>query len=156
MQLTKVVGGFIPGDRRRILSVPRAPSFAPLICYEIIFPGAAVPAGERADWMLNLTNDGWFGISSGPYQHFQQARLRAIEEGLPLVRAANTGISAVVDPLGRIVRSLPLGSEGVLDAPLPKPMTVTSYTRFGDLPAMMIVAIAFVITLRQRARNVSA
>jgi apolipoprotein N-acyltransferase len=156
MQLTKVVGGFIPGDRRRILTVPRAPSFAPLICYEIIFPGAAVPAGERAGWMLNLTNDGWFGISSGPYQHFQQARLRAIEEGLPLVRAANTGISAVVDPLGRIVRSLPLGSEGVLDAPLPKPMTVPPYTRFGDLPAMMIVAIAFVITLRQRARNVSA
>ena len=156
MQLTKVVGGFIPGDRRRILAVPRAPSFAPLICYEIIFPGAALPTGERAGWMLNLTNDGWFGISSGPHQHFQQARLRAIEEGLPLVRAANTGISAVVDPLGRVVRSLPLGSEGVLDAPLPKPMTVTSYARFGDLPAMMIVAIAFVITLRQRARNFSA
>ncbi len=156
LQLTKVVGGFIPGDRRRILTVPRAPSFAPLICYEIIFPGAAVPTGERAGWMLNLTNDGWFGISSGPHQHFQQARLRAIEEGLPLVRAANTGISAVVDPLGRIVRSLPLGSEGVLDAPLPKPMTVTPYARFGDLPAMMIVVVAFVITLRQRARNVSA
>jgi apolipoprotein N-acyltransferase len=156
MQLTKVVGGFIPGDRRRILSVPRAPSFAPLICYEIIFPGAAVPTGERPGWMLNLTNDGWFGISSGPHQHFQQARLRAIEEGLPLVRAANTGISAVVDPLGRIVRSLPLGSEGVLDAPLPKPMSVTPYGRFGDLPAMIIVATAFVVTLRQRARNASA
>jgi apolipoprotein N-acyltransferase len=156
MQLTKVAGGFIPGDRRRILTAPRAPSFAPLICYEIIFPGAAVPAGKRAGWMLNLTNDGWFGISSGPYQHFQQARLRAIEEGLPLVRAANTGISAVVDPLGRIVRSLPLGSEGVLDAPLPKPMTVTPYARVGDLPAMVIVAIAFVISLRQRARTGSA
>jgi apolipoprotein N-acyltransferase len=153
MQLTKVAGGFIPGDRRRILTAPRAPSFAPLICYEIIFPGAAVPAGERPGWMLNLTNDGWFGISSGPYQHFQQSRLRAIEEGLPLVRAANTGISAVVDPLGRIVRSLPLGSEGVLDAPLPKPMTVTPYARFGDLPAMMMVAVAFVITLRQRTRT---
>jgi apolipoprotein N-acyltransferase len=156
MQLTKVIGGFIPGDRRRILTVPRAPSFAPLICYEIIFPGAAVPAGERPGWMLNLTNDGWFGISSGPHQHFQQARLRAIEEGLPLVRAANTGISAVVDPLGRVVRSLPLGSEGVLDAPLPKPMTMTPYARFGDLPAMMMIAIAFVITLRRRARNLSA
>jgi len=105
--------------------------------------------------MLNLTNDGWFGISSGPYQHFQQARLRAIEEGLPLVRAANTGISAVVDPLGRIVRSLPLGSEGVLDAPLPKAMSATPYARFGDMPAMLMVAIAFVVALRQRARNVS-
>jgi apolipoprotein N-acyltransferase len=155
LQLTRVVGGFIPGDRRRILTAPGAPSFAPLICYEIIFPGAAVPAGERPGWMLNLTNDGWFGISSGPYQHFQQARLRAIEEGLPLVRAANTGISAVVDPLGRVVRSLPLGSEGVLDAPLPKPGTVTPYARFGDLPAMLMVVIAFVIAMRQRTRNVS-
>src|SRR4029453_15443262 len=87
MQLTKVAGGFIPGDRRRILTAPRAPSFAPLICYEIIFPGAAVPAGKRAGWILNPTNHGGFGTSSGPYQRFQQARLRAIEEGLPLVRA---------------------------------------------------------------------
>jgi len=156
MQLTKVVGGFIPGDRRRILAVPRAPSLAPLICYEIIFPGAALPAGgERPGWMLNLTNDGWFGISSGPYQHLQQARLRAIEEGLPLVRAANTGISVVVDPLGRVVRSLPLGSEGVLDAPLPKPIAMTPFARFGDIPASVIVAMAFIAALRRRARNVS-
>ena len=94
-QITKVQGGFIPGDRRRALEVPRAPRFLPLICYEIIFPGEAVPRGERPGWLINVTNDGWFGISSGPYQHLQQARVRAIEEGLPLVRAANTGISAV-------------------------------------------------------------
>ena len=112
MQLTKLRGGFIPGDRRRVLSVPRAPNFVPLICYEAIFPGDVVPRGERPGWLFNVTNDGWFGLSAGPYQHFQQARLRAIEEGLPLVRAANTGISAVVDPLGRVVQSLPLGVEG--------------------------------------------
>jgi apolipoprotein N-acyltransferase len=153
MQLTKVAGGFIPGDRRRILSVPRAPSLVPLICYEIIFPGAAMPSGERAGWMLNLTNDGWFGISPGPYQHLQQARMRAIEEGLPLVRAANTGISAVIDPLGRIIRSLPLGSEGVLDAKLPRPIAATTYARVGNLPAAVIIAVAFILVLRRRAAS---
>ena len=111
VQLTKVQGGFLAGERRRKIAVPGAPPMLPLICYEVIFPGEAVPNGERPGWLLNLTNDAWFGISFGPYQHFQQARVRAIEEGLPLVRAANSGISAVIDPLGRIVRP-PLGSEG--------------------------------------------
>jgi len=85
--------------------------------------------------MINVTNDGWFGISSGPYQHFQQARVRAIEEGLPLVRAANTGISAVVDPLGRVIEKLPLGAEGVIDAPLPQPIAAPPYAGVGDVPA---------------------
>ena len=155
LALTKVRGGFIPGDRRRAMSVPRAPSFLPLICYEVIFPGAAVPAGERAGWMLNLTNDGWFGTSAGPHQHFQQARLRAIEEGLPLVRAANTGISAVVDPLGRIIASLPLGSEGVLDANLPRPLPPTLYARLGDVPAGLLVVIALLLVLRVPRRRKS-
>jgi apolipoprotein N-acyltransferase len=152
MQLTKVRGGFIPGDRRRSIGVPRAPRFLPLVCYEIIFPGEAVPRGERPGWMLNLTNDGWFGMSTGPYQHLQQARVRVIEEGLPLVRAANTGISAVIDPLGRTVRSLPLGVEDVLDAPLPHPLPPTHYARWGDGPAGLMVAIAFILVLRQRRR----
>ena len=104
------------------MDVPRAPRMLPLICYEIIFPGEAVPGGERPGWLVNLTNDGWFGPSSGPYQHLQQARVRAIEQGLPLVRAANTGISAVIDPLGRVIGSLSLGIEGVLDASLPRPI----------------------------------
>ena len=153
MQLTKIQGGFIPGDRRRALSVPRAPNFLPLICYEIIFPGEAVPRGERPGWLLNLTNDGWFGLSAGPYQHFQQARMRAIEEGLPLVRAANTGISAVIDPLGRVVASLPLATEGVLDSALPGALPPTTYARFGDGPAGLIVAIAGLLVIRLRSRT---
>jgi apolipoprotein N-acyltransferase len=125
MQLTKVVGGFLSGDRRRAIDVAGAPKMLPLICYEAIFSSDAVPRGERPGWMVNVTNDGWFGISSGPYQHFQQARVLAIAEGLPLVRAANTGISAVIDPVGRIVNSLPLGIEGVLDARLPSAIEPT-------------------------------
>jgi apolipoprotein N-acyltransferase len=152
MQLTKVPGGFIAGDRRRAQSVPRAPRFLPLICYEIIFPGEAVPRGERPGWLLNLTNDGWFGISSGPYQHLQQARVRAIEQGLPLVRAANTGISAVIDPLGRVLRSLPLGTEGVLDAPLPRRIEPTLYVRAGEVPAALILLIAGIVVARRRRR----
>ena len=103
-----------------------------------------MPPGQRPGWIVNVTNDGWFGISTGPYQHFQQARVSAIELGLPLARAANTGISAVVDPLGRIVKALPLGTEGVLDAPLPRPIGATVYARVGDAPAFAIVLIAFI------------
>lgn len=152
-QLTKVAGGYLAGDRRRSYDVPRAPRMLPLVCYEVIFPGDAVPRGDRPGWVLNLTNDGWFGISSGPYQHFRQARVRMIEEGLPLVRAANTGISAVVDPLGRVIRSLPLGAEGVLDSPLPQPIEPTVYVRAGDSPAGLAVAAAFILVMRRRMRR---
>jgi apolipoprotein N-acyltransferase len=151
-QLTEVVGGFLSGDRHRTYFIPGAPRFLPLVCYEIIFPGAIVPAGERPGWVVNLTNDGWFGISSGPYQHFQQARVRMIEEGLPLARAANTGISAVVDPLGRIIKSLPLGSEGVFDSPLPQPIKPTFYARAGDSIVALMLAAAFLLLMRQRMR----
>jgi apolipoprotein N-acyltransferase len=152
-ELTEQRGGFRAGERRGLLPIPGAPPADPLICYEIIFPGAVVPAGERPGWIVNVTNDGWFGISTGPYQHFQQARVRAIEEGLPLVRAANTGISAVVDPVGRVVKSLPLGGEGVIDSPLPQPIAAPIYARVGDAPAFIVVAIAFAVVLRRRLRG---
>ncbi len=151
-QLVRVPGGFIPGDRRRAIAVPRAPRFLPLVCYEIVFPGEAVPRGERPGWMLNLTNDGWFGRSTGPYQHLQQARVRAIEEGLPLVRAANTGVSAVIDPVGRIVSSLPLGTEGVLDSALPRALLPTPYSRWGDGPTALLVMAGLMLVLRWRRR----
>src|SRR5690348_14576664 len=150
MQLTKVVGGFLSGDRRRAMDVAGAPKMLPLICYEAIFPGAAVPRGERPGWMVNVTNDGWFGISSGPYQHFQQARVLAIAEGLPLVRAANTGISAVVDPVGRIVNALPLGVEGVLDSGLPAAIEPTVFATYGDYVLVGALVLGLLIVLQRR------
>lgn len=151
-QLTKLRGGFLAGDRRRTLSVPGAPKALPLICYEAIFPGAAVPPGERPGWLVNVTNDGWFGISSGPYQHFEQARMLAIAEGLPLVRAANTGISAVVDSVGRIIKSLPLGEEGVLDARLPDPLPPTIYAKVGNFAVILLLVVGVLAVGRRRLR----
>jgi apolipoprotein N-acyltransferase len=153
-QLTKVQGGFIPGTVRRPLEIPNAPSALPLICYEAIFPEAVATGHDRPGWIVNLTNDGWFGISTGPYQHLQQARLRAIEQGLPVVRAANTGISAVIDPLGRDVARLGLGIEGVLDSALPSAAPPTIYARAGDIPAAAIVAIALIFVIHRRARKI--
>ncbi|CAN7636185.1 apolipoprotein N-acyltransferase [Bradyrhizobium sp. LjRoot220] len=150
VQLTRVQGGFIPGTRRRAMEIPNAPRALPLICYEAIFPGDITTGDERPGWIINLTNDGWFGISTGPYQHLQQARLRAIEEGLPVVRAANTGISAVIDPSGRIVARLGLGIEGVLDANLPTALPPTIYARLRDIPAAMMVAVALLLVIRRR------
>lgn len=152
-QLTRLQGGFIPGVRRRPFDLPGVPPALPLICYEAIFPNHILDRGERPGWIVNVTNDGWFGISPGPYQHLQQARLRAVEEGLPVVRAANTGVSAVIDPAGRLVASLALGAEGVLDARLPAPLEPTVYSRTGDIPAALLVAAGLAIVVRRRARS---
>lgn len=154
VQLTKVHGGFIPGTRRRAMEVPKAPAALPLVCYEAIFSGDIATSDARPGWIINVTNDGWFGNSTGPYQHLQQARLRAIEEGLPVVRAANTGISAVIDPSGRIVARLGLGIEGVLDATLPTALPPTPYARLRDIPIaiLMVVALLFIIGRRPTKR----
>jgi apolipoprotein N-acyltransferase len=149
-QFVAVPGGFSAGapSAQRRLTVPGLPPVVATICYEAIFPGAIRPAGEPAGaakapgLILNVTNDGWFGDTPGPRQHLAQARLRAVEEGLPLVRDANTGISAVIDPHGRIVAHTPIGVETVLDADLPAPLAdATPYSRFGDWSfAVMLVA----------------
>ena len=150
VSLTKQVGGFSSGDRHRAMQVKGAPKMLPLICYEAIFPGEAMPTGERPGWILNVTNDGWFGISSGPYQHMHQARVLAIAEGLPLVRAANTGISAVIDPLGRVIRSLPLGSEGVLDSPLPQAVDATVFAQRGSLAFLLFLVGSGLLVVKRR------
>ena len=149
-QLTRIQGGFIAGSLRRTMPIPGAPPALPLICYEAIFPGNVADGDDRPGWIINLTNDGWFGISTGPYQHLQQARLRAIEQGLPVVRAANTGISAVIDPVGRIVAHLGLGIEGVLDSSLPSAIRLTFYARTGDFPVAIIAAVALIFVIRRR------
>lgn len=142
-KLTMGRSDFTPGPGPRTLTLPGLPPVSPLICYEAIFSGRAIDRAARPGWLLNVTNDAWFGISSGPYQHLANARFRAVEEGLPLVRAANTGISAVVDPYGRMKASLGLGIGGVLDAPLPRAIAPTVFARIGDwLLLAMIVGCA--------------
>jgi apolipoprotein N-acyltransferase len=108
------------------------PSFGALICYEIIFPAAVVEPGLRPQWLVNMTDDSWFGPWAGPFQHLGIARVRAVEEGLSVARAANTGVSAVIDPYGRIIASLGLDRPGVVDAPLPAPIEPTLYSFAGD------------------------
>ncbi|MFP3920483.1 MAG: apolipoprotein N-acyltransferase [Dichotomicrobium sp.] len=129
-QLTNLPGGFAAGARIGNLDLPGLPTFTPLICYEIIFPGAVTPP-DRPDWFLNVTDDSWFGETSGPYQHLHQTRMRAVEEGLPVIRAANTGISAVIGPRGELRDSLPLGVQGVIDTALPRPVAAPLYARAG-------------------------
>jgi len=153
-QFVQVPGGFTPGERRAPLRVPGLPLVAPLICYEAIFPGEVTPSsGDRPSLLLNVTNDGWFGVTPGPYQHLAQARLRAIEEGLPLVRAANSGISAIIDPYGRTVGALPLGEEGVLDGPLPTKITATVFSRYPLLSPFLIWLLVFLTALWRLPRD---
>lgn len=150
-----VPGGFEAGSARKILTAPGLPNIAPLICYEAIFSGEVVPAqtgGARPGLLLNVTNDGWFGMTAGPYQHFSQARLRAIEEGVPLVRAANTGISAIIDPYGRVLAQLPLGAEGVLDGVLPERIDPPIFARAPFASAFFIWFVVLLAALAGRSK----
>jgi apolipoprotein N-acyltransferase len=145
--------GFTPGPGPRVVPVGgRIGSVLPLICYEAIFP-AHSRTSDRPALLVQLTNDAWFGTVAGPWQHLAQARVRAIEQRLPLARSANTGISALVDPTGRIVDSLPLGSVGRIDAALPDPWDAPPYARHGDVPVIALMAILLGLLLGWRARN---
>ncbi len=135
---------FSAGPGRLALPLPGLPAVGPLICYEVIFPGEVV-GDTRPGWLLNVTNDGWFGVSAGPYQHLAAARLRAVEEGLPLARAAQTGISAVFDARGRIVGRLGLATEGVLLAPLPGALSPTVFARLGSASPGLLLALCLIV-----------
>ncbi|SET19561.1 apolipoprotein N-acyltransferase [Oceanicella actignis] len=149
--LTGLVGqGFAAGPGPRTIRAAGLPPFAPRICYEIIFPDE-LPA-RRPDWIVQITNDAWFGDSAGPRQHLAQARFRAIEQGLPVARAANTGISAMIDARGRILARLELGTRGTLDAPLPPALAPTPFARTGGWPWLALIgALTALAATRRRA-----
>ncbi len=151
---TKITGGnegYSLGPGVRTLTLPSGPSVGPLICYEIIFPGAVVDPATRPQWLANLTDDSWFGPWVGPYQHLGIARVRAAEEGLPVVRAANTGVSAIIDPFGRIVASLDLNERGVVDGSLPKALPMTFYERAGDVLFFVFLVLTAILGFIPRA-----
>jgi apolipoprotein N-acyltransferase len=155
-QFVDVPGGFEPGAGSRVLKVPGLPDAMPLICYEAIFPieiGDLFSGAERPRWLLNVTDDAWFGETPGPYQHLAQARLRAIELGAPLVRDANSGISAVLDGFGREIVAVPLGADGVLDAELPEALPPTWQSRLGSLGAALIGLACLAAALAGRRRG---
>jgi apolipoprotein N-acyltransferase len=136
-----VPANLAPGVGPRTLRIPGVPPFGPLICYEAIFPGEVVNRADRPSWMINITNDAWFGNSSGPRQHLVAARLRAVEEGLPLLRAANTGISAGFDARGRVLGRLGLDRTGDLVLQLPGALPATPFGRYGlAIPGLLALA----------------
>lgn len=154
-KLTHGRGSFATGpEPRPLMTIPGLPPALGLVCYEALFPGNVVQGSEHPGVLINLTNDGWFGETTGPYQHFHQARVRAVEQGAPLLRAANNGISAIVDPFGRVLQSLGLDVRGQIDGALPKAITPPIYASFGDWMLAIILAIyaSFAFLLRKNSR----
>ncbi len=147
------LSGFAPGATDGPFVLPGLPPAAPLICYEIIFPRDARRAAAGAGWILQVTNDAWFGDSAGPWQHLAQARARAVELGLPVARAANTGISAMIDAHGRVRAFLPLGAAGALDSPLPDALAPTPFRRLGPWPGLALFVLLPLIFLVSRVKT---
>jgi apolipoprotein N-acyltransferase len=151
--LTRTRGGMASGrGPRPVIELPGLPPLEILICYEAIFPEEVATGSPRPGVLVNVTNDAWFGLTTGPYQHFHQARLRAVEQGLPLVRSANNGISAIVDPVGRVTASLSLDASGVIDHGLPRPAAPPPYAHlrgWSDL-FIAIFMLGWFLTDRNR------
>lgn len=145
---------FSSGPGRVTLSLSGLPPFSPLICYEVIFPDRVIAPGPRPQWLLTVTNDAWFGVTSGPYQHFVSARLRAVEQGLPLVRVANTGISGIVDGYGRVWQQLGLEKRGIIDSPLPTGLAEsTVFARLGNWIILLLVVASMTAAINAWARR---
>ena len=145
-QLTRLRGGFTVGNSpRQILNIAGLPPVVALICYEVIFPGEVIQTEKRPSLLINLTNDGWFGHTTGPHQHFHQTRVRAVEEGLPIIRSANNGISAVVGPFGRIMQRLDLDERGTIDSALPFPAKATLYSKYENV--VLLLNLLFLVVL---------
>ena len=159
LRFTKLTAGrtdFSVGKKPRTIKIDGLPAFAPLICYEAIFANEVRSLGKEPRWLLNITNDAWFGQSSAPYQHLAAVRFRAVEMGLPLARVANTGISAMIDPYGRILAQLDLGSEGILDVLLPKALkNQTLYRRFGNGAVVLLMIVIVALSKVGSGRNVA-
>ncbi|NVO57104.1 apolipoprotein N-acyltransferase [Rhodobacteraceae bacterium B1Z28] len=145
--------GFSSGPGPALMDAGKLGRALPLICYEAVFPQDVNGAPGRADFLLQITNDAWFGARSGPYQHLAQAQMRAIEQGLPMMRSANTGVSAMIDPLGQITASLLLGQAGYVDAVLPRPHAATFYSRTGDSPSFFALLVLFAMFWRNARRG---
>jgi apolipoprotein N-acyltransferase len=158
-ELVHVGDGFASGPRPRPLTPPGLPAVQPLICYEVLFPGftreGAAASGVRARWIANVSTDAWFGAGAGPLQHFNIARYRAIEEGLPMARATPTGVSAMIDAFGRVARgqSLGEGAAGVIDAPLPPALPPTPFSRWGDVAFWVMMLASLWGTIPSPARG---
>jgi len=144
--------GFTSGPGPALLDLGPLGRALPLICYEAVFP-QDLRGTPRPGWLLQITNDAWFGTFAGPQQHLAQARLRSIEQGLPMIRVANTGISGVIDAQGRLRASIPLGQAGFLDATLPPARAATPYARMGDWPLALLLLLALGGLFLQARRN---
>ncbi len=157
--LSKLTPGSLdiqPGRGLRHIDLPGLPAFSPLICYEIIFAGEVAADRPRPDLLINITNDAWFGLTTGPHQHFAQARMRAVEEGLGVIRAAQTGISGAIDPFGRVLGQIGAGRRGTIDAPAPVALEFsTIYARFGDWPFLLITFFGCLIVVLRRVQRES-
>ncbi|XVN43626.1 MAG: apolipoprotein N-acyltransferase [Candidatus Rickettsia vulgarisii] len=148
LPLKKITHGFLDyteGDGKLVALSKYNLIIKPLICYETIFPNLVRTTNKSADLIINVTNDAWYGNFSGPYQHLQISRMRSVENGLPMVRTANNGISAIIDPVGRIINSLPINKVGYIDSFIPyKTKSITTYSQYGDICVLLAVIATFI------------